>query len=69
MEDAVIAEEIKTMEHSLNGSGRILLRKSGTEPLIRVMVEASTPALCEQYACAVAELIEKRGYMRKENGI
>ena len=46
-------------EASLHGEGRILLRKSGTEPVVRVMVEAEDSAVCEKIATALAKEIEK----------
>ena len=42
-------------------SGRILVRESGTEPLIRVMVEAETDELCHQYVDSVVEVMEAEG--------
>ena len=49
-------------EAKLAGNGRILLRKSGTEPLVRVMVEAQTEELCREYAESVAQVIRDKGY-------
>ena len=45
MEDAEILAECEKVEKELEGNGRILLRASGTENLIRVMVEASSDEL------------------------
>jgi phosphoglucosamine mutase len=42
-------------------SGRILVRESGTEPLIRVMVEAATDELCEKYVEQVIDVIKAEG--------
>lgn len=44
-------------EHELSGKGRILLRESGTEPVLRVMVEAEDGGVCRKYAEGVAEII------------
>ncbi|BFU59906.1 MULTISPECIES: phosphoglucosamine mutase [Rodentibacter] len=52
---AVAAE----VEKRLVGKGRILLRKSGTEPLIRVMVECQDAELAQQYAEEIAEAVKK----------
>ena len=49
------------MEESLGEDGRILLRASGTEPLIRVMVEASKEELCEKYVEEVIAVMKKEG--------
>ena len=45
--------------------GRILVRESGTEPLIRVMVEASDPDDCEKYVDQVVEVLRKNAHIRK----
>jgi phosphoglucosamine mutase len=42
----------------MNGEGRVLVRPSGTEPLVRVMVEAKTEELCQQFVTAIAEVVE-----------
>lgn len=47
----------------LNGEGRILLRKSGTEPVLRVMVEASTHELCEEKVNDVIRAMEASGHL------
>ncbi len=46
----------------LGYGGRILVRESGTEPLIRVMVEAETKEICEKYVNDVVKLIKDKGY-------
>ena len=51
---AVIAE----VENEMNGDGRILVRPSGTEPLVRVMAEASTEELCESYVNRIAAVVQ-----------
>ena len=47
----------------LHGEGRILLRKSGTEPVLRVMVEASTHELCEEKVNEVIEVMKETGHL------
>jgi phosphoglucosamine mutase len=49
-----LADEIAAAERELGGSGRILVRASGTEPLVRVMVEAPTHEQAQSVANAVA---------------
>ena len=44
-----VQEEVKAITEALGEDGRILLRESGTEPVVRVMVEAKTDELCEKY--------------------
>jgi phosphoglucosamine mutase len=46
----------------LGSDGRLLLRQSGTEPLIRVMVEAETDELCNKYVYQMVDLIKAKGY-------
>lgn len=57
-ENAVVAEAIAEAEAQLDGSGRILVRPSGTEPLVRVMVEAGTHEEARSYAERIASVIE-----------
>ena len=52
---SVIAE----VESEMNGDGRILVRPSGTEPLVRVMAEASTEELCEAYVSRIADVVKE----------
>lgn len=52
---------VAAVEEALGDNGRILVRESGTEPLIRVMVEAETDELCEKYVNSVVEVIFAEG--------
>ncbi len=58
MNNARVRESVAAVEKELGNKGRILLRPSGTEPLVRVMVEAEELALCEKYAGEVVSVIE-----------
>ena len=60
--DSQIKDAVSKVEEDLKGDGRVLLRKSGTEPLIRVMVEASTDEICREKAQSLADIIKQRGY-------
>ena len=57
LEAASVAEAIAAAEAELQGNGRILVRPSGTEPLIRVMVEAETEQMADRLASEVAEAV------------
>ena len=59
MEIDAIREAIETLEQEFAGEGRVLIRPSGTEPLVRVMIEGKNQAEIDQKAKALAELIEK----------
>ena len=56
--DSRIQNEINEVEKVLGDKGRVLVRPSGTEPLVRVMVEAPTKEDCEMYADRVVKVIE-----------
>lgn len=62
-QDADVIAATKAVEEALGDEGRILLRESGTEPLIRVMVEAATDELCKKYVDEVVQVLEKKGHM------
>ena len=57
LEDAEIVEEIKKIEESLNGRGRVLIRPSGTEPLVRVMLEGENQEEIDKIANNLANMI------------
>jgi phosphoglucosamine mutase len=58
--DQVIGAKIKELESGLKGHGRILIRPSGTEPLVRVMVEGEDQQLIDEIAHELADLIRDR---------
>lgn len=62
MNDADVANEMVAVEKLINGNGRALLRKSGTEPVIRIMIEAETQELCEKFAQMIQKVIVERGH-------
>ena len=64
MEDPVVRETVEAVEQELGDSGRILVRGSGTEPVVRVMVEARSEELCRSYVDRVVEVICTRGHAR-----
>ena len=58
--DDVIMDKIRVLEKKMDGRGRVLIRPSGTEPLVRVMIEGEDRGAIESEAVAIAELIESR---------
>ena len=56
----LLADDVAVLEAELAGEGRILLRPSGTEPLVRVMVEAPTNAAAERVATILADAVRAR---------
>ena len=66
LNDTEINESIALVEQELHGNGRVLVRPSGTEPLLRVMAEAETDEICDKVVGKIARLIQKK-YGVEEN--
>ncbi len=62
-QDIEVVEAVKKAEEELGSEGRILLRESGTEPVLRVMVEAKSYDLCKKYVDSVVEVLDRRGHI------
>jgi len=62
-EDPEVKAQVARVSESLGESGRILLRQSGTEPVVRVMVEAASRDICETYVDQVIEVMKDRGHI------
>lgn len=62
LEDEELKKVVDSVAEELGNEGRILVRPSGTEPLVRVMVEAKTDELCDLYVSRVVDFIEQKGY-------
>ena len=60
--DPDVQEAVAKVAEMLGDTGRILVRESGTEPVIRVMVEAETESLCEKYVDEVIDVIKSKGH-------
>ena len=64
-ENKAMLEAVDEVAKALGNDGRILVRESGTEPLIRVMVEAESDEICEKYANQVIEVMDKENLIVK----
>jgi phosphoglucosamine mutase len=64
-EDQTVMDMVAQVEKELGQDGRILVRESGTEPVIRVMVEAATEELCRTHVDRVIEVMKARGHVIK----
>ena len=64
--DPDVQSIITNVEKVLGKDGRILVRESGTEPVIRVMVEAGTDDICEKYVDDVIDVIREKGHIEQQ---
>ncbi len=62
-EDRAVMEEVAKVEEELGSDGRILVRESGTEPVVRVMVEAETQEQCKIMVDRVIKVLKDRGHV------
>lgn len=62
-DDPDVQAEVKKVADSLGDTGRILLRQSGTEPVVRVMVEAESDEVCERYVDQVIDVMKANGHV------
>ena len=63
MDNPAVIEAVRKAEEELGSDGRILVRPSGTEPLVRVMVEAESNELCAKYVYDVIAVMKKQGLL------
>ena len=61
--DPDVQAAVQKVADELGDEGRILVRESGTEPVIRVMVEAGTNEICEKYVDEVIDVIRAKGHI------
>ena len=54
---------VQAVTEALGDTGRILVRESGTEPVLRVMVEAETKEICQKYVSQVVDVVKEKGYV------
>lgn len=62
LSDPDVMKAVRSAESKLGSAGRILVRESGTEPLIRVMAEAETEEQCKKYVGDIVKVIKEKGY-------
>jgi phosphoglucosamine mutase len=63
--DPDVQAAVQKVADELGGEGRILVRESGTEPVIRVMVEAGADEICEKYVDSVIDVIRAKGHIQE----
>ena len=61
-QDEDVQAAVRAVEEALGNTGRILVRESGTEPLLRVMVEAETDEICHKYVYQVVDVLKAKGH-------
>ena len=61
-DDADVQAAVQQVANALGDTGRILVRESGTEPVVRVMVEAESEEVCRKYVDSVVDVIKEKGF-------
>jgi len=64
MEEEAVLAAVAAAEAELDGAGRMLVRASGTEPVVRVMAEAESMEMCEKCVADVIAVMRKRGLLQ-----
>ncbi len=64
-DDPAVKAEVDKVTEALGEGGRILLRQSGTEPVVRVMVEAASHEICQNYVDQVIDVMRAQGHMQE----
>ena len=65
LNDPAVAEEYAKINTELGKNGRALLRASGTEPVVRIMLECETEVACDRYIARMYNVIKKKGHCRE----
>jgi phosphoglucosamine mutase len=61
--DLDVKKEVEKAKETLSGEGRVLLRESGTEPVVRIMAEAGSEELCRNIIDRIEEVMRERGHI------
>ena len=61
-QDPQVLQAVKKVEQKIGGKGRVLLRQSGTEPVIRVMIECEQTEMCKEYVKEIISVVKQNGY-------
>ena len=59
----MVQAKFKEVNEEIGDNGRALLRQSGTEPVVRIMLECPTIQECDDYIDRIYQVIKKRGYV------
>ncbi len=62
LNDAEVQAAVKSAEEALGADGRVLVRPSGTEPLLRIMVEAKSKDICNKHIEDIEKVVREKGY-------
>ena len=65
VQDPVVQAAVRAAEQELGTDGRVLLRESGTEPVVRVMAEAPTQEICQKHVDAIIAAMQAAGHLRE----
>lgn len=63
LDDADVSAAVRAAESELGADGRVLVRPSGTEPLLRIMVEAKTKEQCSKYIDEIESVVREKGFI------
>ena len=61
--DEAVQEKFKEVNDEIGDNGRALLRQSGTEPVVRIMIELDSKEKCDEYIDRIYNVIKKRGFV------
>ena len=62
-DDPDVQAAVSRVSEALGETGRVLVRESGTEPVVRIMVEAESEEVCRKYVDEIVDVIHKKGHV------